>query len=131
MLFGFNLTTFSNWINQPQYFAKWVVFVRDFQFSDVSKSIPLQYWDAYDYILPASKVVIPEKYLANPSGVGFVAAFGLQSAQGKKKAAQSNECLQYMSKTRKTVGSGRKVNVKFAEGSIFELCTPKKDFIQE
>ena len=111
MVYGFNASTFENWIKQTQYYPKWTAFVRDFTFADVKSSVPEQYLEQYGSVPLTSMVKLPKKYDVNTSGLVFTTANAPGTRQSKRKAADKDKNVVYITKNAKTIGSGR--NVKY------------------
>jgi hypothetical protein len=107
-VFGLNAYTFTNWISQPLHYSKWVAFVTGFTFADVVNAIPQQHREKYGSVLLGSQVQLPERFSNIRQGTHFVSAAGVISWQKTRRASNNNKGFVYITKSAKTIGSGRK-----------------------
>ena len=118
-VFSINVMTFQNWIKQKMYYGKWVHYVESFTVSDILLSIPLKYREKYNDVETLSTVKVPSKFHTNSSQL-YISALSTGNRQSNQNVAQKNLSVTYLSKTTKSVGSGRKIKYEEQETFIVE-----------
>jgi hypothetical protein len=88
-----------------------------FTFADVVNAIPQQHREKYVSVLLGSQVQLHERFSSIRQGTTFVSAAGVVSWQKKRRACNDPKGFVYITKSVKTIGSGRKV--KYPEEEEF------------
>ena len=124
-LFSINVMTFRNWINQKLYFPKWVPYVEGFVASDVLPSVPEAYKKNYESVDAKSRVKLGSKYHSVSTGPKYVTAVSSGTRQHNKNLEKKSQGFKYISKTTKTIGSGRKTKYPEQETFLVEMMIVK------
>jgi len=118
-VFGFNATTFRNWVKRPQYYGKWVAFVSDLAFAVVLDAIPDTHKAKYASLPKDMRLVVPDRFKCTANTKSYVSSSssGSTSRHMKRKQARKGSGVVYITKTERTVDSGRKI--KYREEADF------------